>query len=135
MARPKQAKGLVRAVTPTRGNRRLDLIPDRMHPSLPGPEGELPAFVLVRGHYWWAWEDLNLRPHPQVKIPGRGGKLPGTYKADADLASSAEQSTARGPVVLPIFIRQGWPQAMSHLSGIEGSALCGPPFSQVAGER
>jgi hypothetical protein len=28
---------------------------------------------------WWACQDLNLGPHPQVKIPGRGGKLPGTY--------------------------------------------------------
>jgi hypothetical protein len=36
--------------------------------------------------------DLNLRPHPQVKIPARGGKLPGTYKVDADLAPSAEES-------------------------------------------
>jgi len=56
-------------------------------------------------------------------------------KVDADLALSAEQWTAKGRVVLPIFIPQGWPPAMSHLSGIEGSALCGPPFSQVAGER
>jgi hypothetical protein len=44
-------------------------------------------------------------PHPQVKIPGRHGKLPGTYQVDADLASSAEQSRPRGPVVLAIFIR------------------------------
>ena len=50
-----------------------------------------------------------------MKIPGHGGKLPGTYQVDADLASSAEQSRPRGPVVLPIFIRQGWPQAMIHL--------------------
>jgi len=34
-------------------------------------------------------------------------------KVDADPALSAEQSTAQGRVVLPIFIRQGWPQAMS----------------------
>jgi hypothetical protein len=31
----------------------------------------------------------------QVKIPARGGKLPGTYQVDADLAPSAEQ--AQGP--------------------------------------
>jgi hypothetical protein len=27
----------------------------------------------------WAWLDLNQRPHPQVKIRARNGKLPGTY--------------------------------------------------------
>jgi hypothetical protein len=37
--------------------------------------------------------------------------------------------------VLPIFIRQGWPQAMNHLSAIEDSALCGPPFLQIAADR
>ena len=73
----------------------------------------------------WAWEDLNLRPHPQVKIPGRGGKLPGTYQVDADLASSAEQSTAQRPCRAAIFIRQGWPQAMSHLSANAGVASWG----------
>src|SRR5215207_11474063 len=36
----------------------------------------------------------------------------------------------------PIFIRRGWPStAMGGLSGIEGSALCGPAFSQVAAKR
>jgi hypothetical protein len=34
--------------------------------------------------------------------------------------------------VLPIFIRQGWPQAMSHLSEMDDRALCYPAFSQVA---
>jgi hypothetical protein len=30
---------------------------------------------------FWAMEAKDLsRPHPQVKIPGRGGKLPGTYQ-------------------------------------------------------
>jgi hypothetical protein len=38
-------------------------------------------------------------------------------KVDADLAPSAEQWTAQGPFHAAIFIRQGWPQAMSHLSG------------------
>jgi hypothetical protein len=33
---------------------------------------------------------------------------------DADPALSAEQSRPKGRLVLPIFIRQGWPQAMSH---------------------
>jgi hypothetical protein len=36
-------------------------------------------------------------------------------KVDADPALSAEQSRPKGRLVLPIFIRQGWPQAMSHL--------------------
>ena len=56
-------------------------------------------------------------------------------KVDADPAPSAERSRPKGRVVLPIFIPQGRPPAMSHLSGIEGSALCGPAFSQVARER
>jgi hypothetical protein len=30
----------------------------------------------------------------------------------------------RGRAVLPIFIRQGWPQAMSHLSEIDSQAPC-----------
>jgi hypothetical protein len=33
--------------------------------------------------------------------------------------------------VLPIFIRQGWPQAMSHLSEIDGQAPCYPAFPLV----
>jgi hypothetical protein len=37
----------------------------------------------------------------------------------------------RGCLVLPIFIRQGWPKAMNHLSAIEGQALCGPAFPQA----
>jgi hypothetical protein len=48
-----------------------------------------------------------------VKIPARGGRLPVLTKVDADPALSAEQSTAQSRVVLPIFIRQEWPQAMS----------------------
>ena len=43
------------------------------------------------------WEELNLRPHPQVKIPGRGGKLPGTYQGRRGPRPSAEQSTTQGP--------------------------------------
>jgi hypothetical protein len=60
--------------------------------------------------------------HPQVKILRRRGKLPGTYQGRRDLASSSEQSRPRGPVVLPIFIRQGWPEAMSHLPAPARSA-------------
>jgi hypothetical protein len=40
---------------------------------------------------------LNRTCQPQVKIPARGGKLPGTYKVDVDPTLSAEQSTAQGP--------------------------------------
>jgi hypothetical protein len=74
-------------------------------------------------------------PSTQVKIPSRGGKLAGTYQVDADLASSAEQSRPRGPVVLPIFIRQGWPQAMNHLPWNHQGPLCGTPFPQVTPDR
>src|ERR671936_2770896 len=56
-------------------------------------------------------------------------------KVDADLGPSAEQWKAQGPCCAAIFIRQGWPPAMSHLSAIEGYALCAPVFSQVARER
>jgi hypothetical protein len=43
---------------------------------------------------WWAWEDLNLRLHPQVRSPAAVANYLVLTKADADLASSAEQSTA-----------------------------------------
>jgi hypothetical protein len=73
------------------------------------------------GRRFWAMEVRDLpRPHPQVKIIGRGGNYLVLTKVDADVAPSAEQSTAQGHGVLPIFIPQGWPQAMNHLSGIEG---------------
>jgi hypothetical protein len=53
----------------------------------------------------------RIEPTPSSgEIPGRGGKLPGTYQVDADLAPFAEQSMAQGPSVLPIFIRQGGPR-------------------------
>jgi hypothetical protein len=34
--------------------------------------------------------------------------------------------------MLPIFIRQGWPQAMSHLPWIGSQAPCYPPSPLVA---
>jgi hypothetical protein len=37
--------------------------------------------------------------------------------------------------VLPIFIRQGWPQAMSHLPWNHQEPLCGRPFPQVTSDR
>ena len=37
----------------------------------------------------------------------------------------------RHPDDRPIFIRQGWPQAMSHLPEIDGQAPCYPAFSLV----
>jgi hypothetical protein len=56
-------------------------------------------------------------------------------KVDADPALSAEQSRPKGRLVLPIFIRQGWPQAMSHLPWNHQEPLCGPPFPQVTLDR
>jgi hypothetical protein len=49
-----------------------------------------------------------------VKILGSGDELPGTTKVDADLASSAEQSTAQGPGRVAHLHPSGWPPAMSH---------------------
>src|SRR5829696_5736262 len=63
--------------------------------------------------------------HPQVKIPAAVANYLVLTTVDADPALSAEQSRPKGRVVLPIFIRQGWPQAMSHLSVTHGPG--GPP--------
>jgi hypothetical protein len=41
----------------------------------------------------------------------------------------------RGNSVLPIFIPQGWPQAMSHLPWNHQEPLCAPPFPQVTADR
>ena len=70
-------------------------------------------------------------PSTQVKISGRGGKLPGTYQVDADLAPFAELSTARGRLVLPIVIRQGGPRP-EPLTMDRWPAPCSPMFSRVA---
>jgi hypothetical protein len=35
-----------------------------MHPIGLALEAEQPAFLLVTGHFSWAWLDLNQRPHP-----------------------------------------------------------------------
>jgi hypothetical protein len=56
-------------------------------------------------------------------------------KVDADLAPSAEQSTAQGRFCAAVFIRQGWPQAMSHLPWIDDQAPCQSGFSQLAPNR
>ena len=56
-------------------------------------------------------------------------------KVDADPAPFAEQSRPRGRLVLPIFIPQGWPPAMSHLPWIGSQAPCYPASSQVAQHR
>jgi hypothetical protein len=45
----------------------------------------------------WAWLDLNQRPHPQVKIPARGGKLPGTYQGRRGPCPLRGAVTAQGP--------------------------------------
>ena len=41
-------------------------------------------------------QEASDRPHPQVMIPARGGNYLVLTKVDADLAPSAEQSTAQG---------------------------------------
>jgi hypothetical protein len=41
----------------------------------------------------------------------------------------------RHPSDRPIFIRQGWPQAMSHLPWNHQEPLCAPPFPQVTPDR
>ena len=41
----------------------------------------------------------------------------------------------RHPDDRPIFIRQGWPQAMSHLSEMDGRALCYPAFAVNDGRK
>jgi hypothetical protein len=56
-------------------------------------------------------------------------------KVDADPPSPRSSQRPRGRVVLPIFIRQGWPQAMSHLSEMDGRALCYRASSQVVSIR
>jgi transposase len=48
---------------------------------------------------------------------------------------SRSSQRPRGRVVLPIFIRQGWPKAMSHLPWNNREPLCAAPFSQVAPDR
>ena len=35
-----------------------------LHPSLPGPERQGTSILAGHRPFWWAWEDLNLRPHP-----------------------------------------------------------------------
>jgi hypothetical protein len=58
----------------------VDLIPYGMHPVGLTPGSEATSVSAGQAPVSWAWLDLNQRPHPQVKIPGRGGKLPGTYQ-------------------------------------------------------
>src|SRR5215217_3907288 len=52
-------------------------------------------------------------------------------KVDANLAPPRSSQRPRGRLVLPIFIRQGWPQAMSHLSGFLRPVLS-PRIASVA---
>jgi hypothetical protein len=70
-----------------------------------------------------------------VKIPGRSGELPGTTKVDADLALRGAVNGPGANSVLLIFIRQGWPQAMSRLPWNHQEPLCGTPFPKVAPDR
>jgi len=68
----------------------------------------------------WAWLDLNQRPHPQVKMPPAVANCQVLTKVDADLALSAEQSTAQGPCRAANLHPSGWPPAMSHLPSMVG---------------
>jgi hypothetical protein len=75
---------------------------------------------------WWAWEELNLRLHPETKIARvmRRG-------FEGDVVAEA-WSWATGP---PDSHPSWRPPAMPVLSAIEGSALCGRPFPQVTRDR
>jgi hypothetical protein len=92
------AKWLLRRVVLAQETKRpQDLIPKRDADDMNGVSRRVASVSAGQGPVLWAWLDLNQRPHPQVKIPGRGGKLAATYQVDADLASSAEQWTAQRP--------------------------------------
>jgi hypothetical protein len=85
-------------------------------------------------------------------LVGLPGLEPGTSSSGEDLCprwqtawylprstrtwpSPRSSQRPRGRLVLPIFIRQGWPQAMSHLSAITRSPPCRPASSQLASDR
>jgi hypothetical protein len=75
-ARVQHARHLAHPQPTSRGERRLSAHASRS--TAPNRKGLLAC--RNASSRWWAWEDLNLRPHPQVKISARGGKLPGTYQ-------------------------------------------------------
>jgi hypothetical protein len=69
---------------------------------------------------WWAWEDLNLRPHPETKI----ARVPmGSAAPRAELGRAHRFSSL---VAAP---------AMAVLSAIGGLPLCNPAFLQVMRDR
>jgi hypothetical protein len=55
------------------------LIPDRMHPSLPGPQKTSDRRFRWSEAVWWAWEELNLRLHPYQLLRGRPKRV--TFQA------------------------------------------------------
>ena len=74
-----------------------------------------PAFSLVKG-IWWAWLDLNQRPHPETKIARTNG-LCTESRAWPDMLSDSHPS---------------WrPPAMGVLSEMDGRALCYPASPQA----
>ena len=83
----------------------------------------------------WAWEDLNLRPHPQVKIPARGGKLPLGPGQPAD-AKAVQLDQLPGVIDLQVPLRRrlgplrlGW----RRVAGDQPIAL-GPSGQAVAAQ-
>jgi hypothetical protein len=120
------AKWLLRRVVLAQETKRpQDLIPKRDADDMNGVSRRVASVSAGQGPVLWAWLDLNQRPHPQVKIPGRGGKLAATYQVDADLASSAEQWTAQRPCCAahlhPSGVAAGYEPLIRHIRGMRSS--------------
>ena len=70
----------------------VHLIPDRDAFSVPGPERRVTSISAGQRPFWWAWEDLNLGPHPDMCILG----VLGGQGLEGDLvAGGLELATAR----------------------------------------
>jgi hypothetical protein len=99
------------------------------------PNGEDERRSSCSGAILWAWEELNLRLHPQVKIAGRGGKLPGTYQGRRGPRPLRGAVNGPGAVSCCHLHPSGWPKAMSQLSASGREPPCGGPFLQVTSDR
>jgi hypothetical protein len=108
-------------------------------PASPGQSGPLtrnrPAFPLVRTHLEPpagiepATPSSGEDPRPRWQT---AWYLPRSTRTPPSPRSSQRP---RGRLVLPIFIPQGWPPAMSHLPWNHREPLCGPPYPQVTADR
>jgi hypothetical protein len=67
----------------------------------------------------WSVHTATVRGAPGSRVPLTNGL-------------DRTRMSRRHPDDRPIFIRQGWSQAMSHLSEMDGRALCYPVFPQFA---